>query len=112
MSDTFEKQFLELQKIFINNLSERKQRINDLFLQLNASRLEQNALENLHREVHNLSGASGCYQLTNLAEEARKVEDYLNLNANSLSLQADAWWQELETFIDYLCQLIEEQAKV
>ncbi len=107
MSDAFDKQFLELQKIFIGNLPERKQRINAFYLALNSNRLDKPTLENLHREVHNLAGAAGCYQLTNLAEEARLVEDHLSIGADSEPLQSDCWWQALENFIAHLSGLLD-----
>lgn len=110
MSDKFEQQFLELQQIFIGNLTERKQRIDEFYVQFSASGLAQNILVNLHREVHNLTGAAGCYKLTSLAEESRKLEDHLQVGLNKArDLTEDQQWQaSLSLQLPSLTQLIDK----
>jgi len=113
MSDDFNKQFLELQRVFIDNLPERKQRINALLSQLYSNELQQNIVINLHREVHNLTGAAGCYQFKLLAAESRKVENYLSgvLGNNQVFLQDPKWQEQLGFYIAGLTKLIDEEVK-
>lgn len=113
MSNDFDKQFLELQQVFIGNLPERKQRINALFPQLYSNESQQTIVINLHREVHNLTGAAGCYQLKLLAAESRKVENHLSgvLGSNQVLLQDLKWQEQLAFYITSLTKLIDEQVK-
>lgn len=112
MSDEFDKQFLVLQQQFINNLAERKQKINTFYLQfiaLGYAMTEREVLVDLHRQVHNLTGAAGCYQLISLAKESRKLEDHLfkPLCKNSKFILDEEWQQVLAKKIAALINLID-----
>lgn len=120
MSDSFDQQFLVLQQRFVKNLAERKLRINSFYAQLLSLNEKSKSLEvlvSLHREVHNLTGAAGCYQFVDLAKEARKLEDLLwePLRKDSQVLITSKWLEtllsNLATLVAFIEQLLEEQTK-
>lgn len=72
-------EFAELQAGFIQRLPERQSRISQglAVLLAEGSKSDQAALQLLHREVHNLVGAAGSYQLHELSQSARQLERLL-----------------------------------
>ena len=71
--------FAALQAGFIQRLPERQQRIEPLLKDLLSAKsaVDLQSLKLLHREVHNLVGAAGSYQLSDLSQSARQLERVL-----------------------------------
>ena len=72
-------EFAALQAGFIQRLPERRQRMEPLLKDLLSaeSAVDLQSLKLLHREVHNLVGAAGSYQLSDLSQSARQLERVL-----------------------------------
>lgn len=107
MKQDFEQQFLDLQQQFIAGLVQRKHKL--LLLQKNYTSLFlQEDLENLYREVHNLTGSSGLYQVDQLAQIARHTEDLIRASLESTTSQRQqpsskaALEQQLAVLVDVL----------
>lgn len=74
-----EAEFAELQAGFIQRLPERKHKISQMLNSLlaNGGQLDRAELKLLHREVHNLVGAAGSYQMNTISQSARVFERLL-----------------------------------
>lgn len=70
---------------------------------------------NLHREVHNLAGTTGCYQLMPLAAQAKKLENHLwiPLNKKAPALTTEDWeinlYSCMTSLTAYMDQLMQQE---
>lgn len=126
MSNDSSKQFLVLQHQFIANLQNRKQKFNDLYGEFLALELgvldvknaeittkELTVLVSLHREVHNLTGTAGCYQLLGLSDVSRRLENHLwtVLRKVDRCVIDQAWQEKLYKYFAGLIHAVDELIK-
>lgn len=110
-----EAEFAELQAGFIQRLPEREHKITQMLNSLLAtgSQLDMAELKLLHREVHNLVGAAGSYQMNTISQSARVFERLLwQLISDAPSVFAVATQQQLQLHSEILFKLMQSEISV
>ncbi|MBE0508811.1 MAG: Hpt domain-containing protein [Marinospirillum sp.] len=110
-----EAEFVELQAGFIQRLPEREHKIAQMLNSLlaNSGQLDTAELKLLHREVHNLVGATGSYQMNTISQSARVFERLLwQLISDAPGIISVAAQQQLQLQSEVLFKLIQSEISV
>ncbi|WP_160142069.1 Hpt domain-containing protein [Nitrincola tapanii] len=102
--------FAALRASFLSRVPVRLEKLQSLLAQIQqASVSEQTQLvRDLHREAHNLTGASGSYQCQALSQSSRQLERLVSAWLNQLEAEAFLLPEDLEQNLHHLLQQIEQ----
>jgi HPt (histidine-containing phosphotransfer) domain-containing protein len=108
-------EFHRLRQLFVEGLSKRQERIEaaleDLDQMLDSSqKLQDIALLDLYKEIHNLAGAAGGYQFAQLSHKSRNLEQQLRLlQGQELGSVSRHEWQQFSKEVEALLLLIQQE---
>ena len=102
---TANQKIARLRGMFLDQLPQRLEQIDDLQLRLKANSGNMDALTELHRTVHSLKGAGRSFGFDQLGEAADNAEQMLSnrLQDPTAALPAD-WLHQLEAYLTELAQ--------